>query len=54
MQFHSYHLVEPSPWPFVGAIGSFFITVGAVVFFHYGFSFFLYLGLLGVVGVMFV
>ena len=54
MQYHPYHLVEPSPWPFVGAAGAFFLTIGFVVFFHYGFSFFLGLGLLIIVGVMFV
>ena len=28
---HDYHLVEPSPWPIVGAVASFILTVGAVV-----------------------
>nr|YP_654335.1 cytochrome c oxidase subunit III [Astrangia sp. JVK-2006]WHI93494.1 cytochrome c oxidase subunit III [Cladocora sp. CM-2023]WHI93495.1 cytochrome c oxidase subunit III [Oculina varicosa]WHI93496.1 cytochrome c oxidase subunit III [Oculina cf. varicosa CM-2023]WHI93497.1 cytochrome c oxidase subunit III [Oculina patagonica]WHI93498.1 cytochrome c oxidase subunit III [Oculina robusta] len=54
MQYHPYHLVEPSPWPFVGAAGAFFLTIGSVVFFHYGFRFFLGLGLLVMVAVMFV
>ncbi len=29
---HDYHLVEPSPWPFVGSLGAFVLAVGAVVF----------------------
>tara|TARA_R110000868_G_scaffold76499_2_gene219904 strand:- start:47999 stop:48841 length:843 start_codon:yes stop_codon:yes gene_type:complete len=27
---HDYHLVDPSPWPFVGSVGAFFLAVGAV------------------------
>ncbi len=33
--YHPYHLVDPSPWPYVGACGALFITVGSVVYFHY-------------------
>lgn len=33
--YHPYHLVDVSPWPYVGACGAFFITVGSVVYFHY-------------------
>jgi cytochrome c oxidase subunit 3 len=29
---HDYHLVNPSPWPLVGAISAFFLAVGAVFF----------------------
>lgn len=29
---HDYHLVDPSPWPFVGSIGAFIMMVGGVVF----------------------
>jgi cytochrome c oxidase subunit 3 len=28
---HDYHLVEPSPWPFIGALGLFILLVGAVM-----------------------
>lgn len=31
---HPYHLVTPSPWPLLSALGSFFITVGAVLYMH--------------------
>jgi len=28
---HDYHLVDPSPWPFVGSIGAFVMMLGGVV-----------------------
>ena len=28
---HDYHLVDPSPWPFVGSIGAFIMMLGGVV-----------------------
>ena len=31
---HDYHLVNPSPWPIIGAIGAFVLAVGAVHYFH--------------------
>jgi hypothetical protein len=30
-QGHSFHLVDPSPWPFVSAMCAFFITFGGVL-----------------------
>jgi cytochrome c oxidase subunit 3 len=33
---HDYHLVEPSAWPIVGAIGALVLTLGAVYNFHGG------------------
>ena len=51
---HPYHLVEPSPWPLLGAGGALFITVGSVIYFHYGLSQIMYLGILIVVIIMFV
>ncbi len=30
----SYHLVDPSPWPLVGALGAFMATSGGVMYFH--------------------
>jgi cytochrome c oxidase subunit 3 len=29
---HDYHLVDPSPWPFVGSLGAFVLALGAVIF----------------------
>lgn len=31
---HSYHLVEPSPWPAVGAMAGFITAIGAIMFMH--------------------
>src|SRR5581483_10275330 len=31
---HPYHLVDPSPWPIVGAIAGGFFTVGMVLYMH--------------------
>jgi cytochrome c oxidase subunit III len=31
---HPYHLVDPSPWPIVGAIGAGVLTVGLVLYMH--------------------
>ena len=31
---HPYHLVDPSPWPIVGAISALVLAVGAVVYMH--------------------
>ena len=31
---HDYHLVDPSAWPVIGAIGAFILAVGAVQYFH--------------------
>jgi len=33
-QEHPYHLVDPSPWPFVISFGLFFLTFGTAMFFH--------------------
>ncbi|MGE0006147.1 MAG: cytochrome c oxidase subunit 3 [Parvibaculaceae bacterium] len=31
---HDYHLVDPSPWPAVGAAGAFILAVGAILWMH--------------------
>jgi cytochrome c oxidase subunit 3 len=31
---HSYHLVEPSPWPSVGAMAGFITAIGAIMYMH--------------------
>jgi cytochrome c oxidase subunit 3 len=31
---HDYHLVDPSPWPFVGSLGAFLMTGGMVMNFY--------------------
>lgn len=34
MQRHPFHLVDPSPWPFVAAISAFACAVGGVLYMH--------------------
>ena len=31
---HPYHLVDPSPWPLVGAMSAFVLAIGGVLFMH--------------------
>ena len=31
---HNFHLVDPSPWPVVAALGAFFLVTGGVLFMH--------------------
>ena len=31
---HSYHLVDPSPWPLIAALGGFMLTSGLVLYMH--------------------
>jgi cytochrome c oxidase subunit III len=51
---HPYHLVNPSPWPLVGAISAFVLAVGSISWMH-GASFLWTLpGMLGVLYTMFV
>jgi len=33
---HDYHLVDPSPWPALGALGAFALAIGAVYYMHGG------------------
>ncbi|HUH85653.1 MAG TPA: cytochrome c oxidase subunit 3 [Stellaceae bacterium] len=49
---HPYHLVDPSPWPIVGAIAAGMITSGGVIYMHGGGWVLLVLGAIGVLGVM--
>ena len=32
---HDYHLVDPSPWPFIGATATFITAIGAVFWMHH-------------------
>jgi cytochrome c oxidase subunit III len=31
---HEYHLVDPSPWPIIGAASAFLLALGAIAWFH--------------------
>jgi len=33
-KMHSFHLVDNSPWPFMGSMGALTVTLGAVLYFH--------------------
>lgn len=44
--YHPYHLVDPSPWPYVMGSGVLLTTVGAVLYFHYSQLFLFLLGML--------
>jgi cytochrome c oxidase subunit 3 len=35
---HDYHLVDPSPWPFIGAMSAFIMAVGLVFWMHKSFA----------------
>ncbi len=50
-QKHPFHIVDPSPWPFLASMGAFFTTFGFVMYMHfYQYGFFLFnLGLLLVI-----
>jgi cytochrome c oxidase subunit 3 len=55
-QQHSFHLVDPSPWPIVAATGALMLTFGTVLFMHgyVGGSFLAKLGVLMILFVMYV
>ncbi len=36
---HDYHLVDPSPWPIVGAVSAFVLAVGLITWMHHMVSF---------------
>nr|YP_009257430.1 cytochrome c oxidase subunit III [Haliclystus antarcticus]ANH09489.1 cytochrome c oxidase subunit III [Haliclystus antarcticus] len=44
--YHPFHLVDPSPWPYVGASGAFATTFGSVIYFHYSQTSLLIVGLI--------
>ena len=45
VQKHPYHLVDPSPWPLIGAVAAFLATMGTVLFMHDGVVWVMALGL---------
>ena len=48
---HDYHLVNPSPWPFVGSVSAFIMAVGAIMWMHEILPPWLFL--IGIVGVLY-
>ena len=51
---HSYHLVDPSPWPIIGSGAAGLMFVGLLLYMHGGGKLLLILGILAVLGIMFV
>jgi len=51
---HDYHLVDPSPWPIIGALAAGVLTGGSVVWFHGGTPWIMIIGFLLVLYTMFV
>ena len=54
-QQHSFHLVDPSPWPIISSIGGFMLTFGGVLYMHgyTGGSFLLQFGFVIILFMMF-
>lgn len=50
---HDYHIIDPSPWPLIGAIAALVMAVGAVAYMHDGPIYIMILGLIGVLYTMF-
>jgi cytochrome c oxidase subunit 3 len=50
---HPYHLVDPSPWPLVGAFAGAALLLGIVLYAHYGIHWMLGLGVVGTIATMF-
>jgi cytochrome c oxidase subunit 3 len=55
IQKHSFHLVDPSPWPIIAAFSAFMLTFGSVLYMHgyFGGSFLLRFGFLMILFMMF-
>jgi cytochrome c oxidase subunit 3 len=49
---HDYHLVDPSPWPIVGAVSALLITMGGVYWMRGGTSLIAIAGILGIIYTM--
>jgi len=50
---HDYHILNPSIWPFLGAVAGFVMLLGAVLFFHGHGPWMMLIGVVGVAYVMF-
>ena len=51
---HDYHLVDPSPWPVIGATAAFIMAVGAIRWMHGANPAVAIIGLVGVLYAMFM
>ena len=50
---HDYHMVEPSPWPFVGSVATLIMAIGGVFWMHHWTPWVFFIGLAGVLYTMF-
>jgi cytochrome c oxidase subunit 3 len=50
---HDYHLVDPSPWPIIGAIAVFIMALGAIFWMHHMYSAAPFIFGVGVIGVLY-
>ena len=32
---HDYHIIDPSPWPFIGSVGALVMAIGGVAWMQY-------------------
>ena len=53
-QSHPYHMVEPSPWPALGAVGAGTMAIGAVLFMHHVTTVVMFIGIALVLLTMFL
>ena len=51
---HDYHLVDPSPWPFVGSVATFVAAVGAILWMHGSAPWGMVISLAGILYTMFM
>ena len=52
---HDYHLVDPSPWPFVGSMSAFVLAIGAVIYMkNHSNPWLMLIGFVGVLYTMFM
>jgi cytochrome c oxidase subunit 3 len=49
---HDYHLVDPSPWPFIGSMSALVLAIGAIMFMHDGMPWLMVAGFMGVIYTM--
>jgi len=49
---HSYHLVDPSPWPLVGSISAFVLAIGIILWMHDKGPWIMFVGVAGVLYTM--
>tara|TARA_R110002124_G_scaffold44422_5_gene135480 strand:- start:5103 stop:5936 length:834 start_codon:yes stop_codon:yes gene_type:complete len=50
---HDYHMVEPSPWPFVGSVATLIMAMGGVFWMHHWTPWVFFIGLVGVLYTMY-